>query len=148
MRTTGGSSFLSLCKLGGRLWNMYCLSRKKTEATTSFLQEHGIRAIPYHAGLDSAHVVRTEIFMNEAGVVWLRQLHLVWVLTNLTFDMFSIQVYLETWKRTISLGRRRDGEPADAFMLYGLDDIRQRRLFIQEAHGDDINAENTSALTH
>src|SRR3546814_8916757 len=31
------------------------------------------------------------------------------------------------------LGRAgRDGRPAEAFMLYGLDDIRQRRLFIEE----------------
>ena len=36
------------------------------------------------------------------------------------------------------LGRAgRDGEPAEALMLYGLDDIRQRRQFIQEDDGDD-----------
>lgn len=36
------------------------------------------------------------------------------------------------------LGRAgRDGEPAEAFMLFGLDDIRTRRMFIEEENTDD-----------
>src|ERR1700761_5373288 len=30
---------------------VYCLSRKKAEETASFLEEHGVRALPYHAGM-------------------------------------------------------------------------------------------------
>src|SRR5215475_275245 len=32
---------------------VYCLARKKTEQTAAWLREHGIAALPYHAGMDA-----------------------------------------------------------------------------------------------
>ena len=32
----------------------------------------------------------------------------------------------------------RDGQPAEAHMLYGLDDIRMRRVFIEQEDGDRV----------
>lgn len=39
---------------------VYCLSRKSVEATATFLREHGVRALPYHAGMDSADRSRVQ----------------------------------------------------------------------------------------
>lgn len=49
---------------------VYCLSRRKVEETAEFLTAQGIRALPYHAGLDAS--VRRENqsrFLREDGLV-------------------------------------------------------------------------------
>ena len=49
---------------------VYCLSRKKTEATAKLLQANSIRALPYHAGQESAERHSNQVtFMTEPGVV-------------------------------------------------------------------------------
>lgn len=39
---------------------VYCLSRKSTEATAEHLRKHGVRALPYHAGLDPEVRAKTQ----------------------------------------------------------------------------------------
>jgi ATP-dependent DNA helicase RecQ len=119
---------------------VYCLSRKKTEAAADLLVKNGLRALPYHAGLDSAErAANQDIFMTEPGVV---------MAATIAFGMgidkpdvryvfhANLPGNMEAYYQ--ELGRAgRDGRPADAFMLYGLDDIRQRRMFIEDDDGDD-----------
>jgi ATP-dependent DNA helicase RecQ len=119
---------------------VYCLSRKKTEAAAELLVKNGLRALPYHAGLESA--VRTanqDIFMTEPGVVMVAT-----IAFGMGIDKPDVRYVfhadlpgnMEAYYQ--ELGRAgRDGGPADAFMLYGLSDIRQRRIFIQDDDGDD-----------
>jgi ATP-dependent DNA helicase RecQ len=119
---------------------VYCLSRKKTEATGELLVKNGVRALPYHAGLDSAErAANQDIFMTEPGVVMVAT-----IAFGMGIDKPDVRYVfhadlpgnMEAYYQ--ELGRAgRDGEPADAFMLYGLSDIRQRRLFIQDDDGDD-----------
>ena len=49
---------------------VYCLSRKKTEETAALLSASGVRALPYHAGMDAgAREEHQNVFMTEPGVV-------------------------------------------------------------------------------
>ena len=120
---------------------VYCLSRKKTEETAALLAASGVRALPYHAGMDmAAREEHQNVFMTEPGVV---------IVATIAFGMGidkadvryvfhtdlpgSIEAYYQ------ELGRAgRDGARAEAHMLYGLADIQVRRQFIEsEDAGED-----------
>ncbi|MBQ20221.1 MAG: DNA helicase RecQ [Flavobacteriales bacterium] len=55
----------------GKSGIIYCLSRKKVEEIAELLQVNGIKALPYHAGLDSHSRVRHQdmFLMEEADVI-------------------------------------------------------------------------------
>jgi ATP-dependent DNA helicase RecQ len=120
---------------------VYCLSRKKTEKTAQFLAEHGIDALPYHAGMDKeAREANQNRFMTEPGVVMVAT-----IAFGMGIDKSDVRFVfhtdlpgsLEAYYQEI--GRAgRDGAPAEAHMLFGLEDIRMRRVFIdQEDAGED-----------
>jgi len=135
-RRDGTRQLLSFLKdHAGESGIVYCLSRRKTEATAALLARNGVRALPYHAGMEKeAREANQNLFMTEAGVV---------IVATIAFGMGidksdvrfvfhtdlpgSIEAYYQ------EIGRAgRDGAPAVAHMLYGLDDIRMRRVFIDE----------------
>ncbi len=114
---------------------VYCLSRRKTEETAAMLATDGVRALPYHAGMGKdEREDHQNAFMTEPGVV---------IVATIAFGMGidkadvrfvfhtdlpgSVEAYYQ------EIGRAgRDGAPAEAHMLYGLDDIRMRRQFIEQ----------------
>ena len=140
MRTDAKRQLLNVVKAHeGESGIVYCLSRAKTEKMAQFLNENGARALPYHAGMDADARARNQkaFMMEDGGVV---------MVATIAFGMGidkpdvrfvchtdmpgSVEAYYQ------EIGRAgRDGKPAVAHMIYGLDDLRMRRLFIEQDDG-------------
>ncbi len=117
---------------------VYCLSRKKTEEAAAVLREDGHHAMAYHAGMDKAERARAQdLFMTDPGTVMTAT-----IAFGMGIDKPDIRFVFHTdlpgspEAYYQEIGRAgRDGAPADTMMLYGLDDIRMRRLFIEQEDG-------------
>ena len=119
---------------------VYCLSRARVEDIAAFLSQNGVPALPYHAGMDAAvranHQAR---FLREESLV---------MVATIAFGMgvnkpdvrFVAHVDLPKsvegyYQETGRAGR--DGDPATAWMAYGLQDVVQQRRMIDESLGDE-----------
>jgi ATP-dependent DNA helicase RecQ len=118
---------------------VYCLSRKKVEETANFLNEHGIAALPYHAGMDTAtRAANQSRFLREDGLVMVATIAFgmgidkpdVRFVAHLDLPKSIEGYYQETGRAG------RDGAPADAWMAYGLQDVVQQRRMIDESEAD------------
>ncbi|HWD61210.1 MAG TPA: RecQ family ATP-dependent DNA helicase [Humibacter sp.] len=118
---------------------VYALSRKTVEQTAEHLKKQGIDAMPYHAGLDAGTRARTQSrFLRDDGVV---------IVATIAFGMGidkpdvrfvahidlpkSVEGYYQETGRA-----GRDGEPAVAWLAYGLQDVVQQRRMIEQSPGD------------
>jgi ATP-dependent DNA helicase RecQ len=115
---------------------IYCSSRRKTEELAEFLRQNGVKALPYHAGMEApARSRNQDVFLQEDGVVMVAT-----VAFGMGIDKPDVRFVLhadmpaniESYYQEI--GRAgRDGLPADTLTLYGMGDIRLRRLQIDES---------------
>jgi ATP-dependent DNA helicase RecQ len=119
---------------------IYCASRRKTEELADFLSGSGINALPYHAGMENAARSRNQdTFLQEDGVVMAAT-----VAFGMGIDKPDVRFVLhadmpaniESYYQEI--GRAgRDGLPADTLTLYGMGDVRLRRMQIDESEASD-----------
>jgi ATP-dependent DNA helicase RecQ len=115
---------------------VYCLSRKKVDETAAWLNAQGIPALPYHAGLDTATRTRhQQRFLREEGIVMVATIAFgmgidkpdVRFVAHLDLPKSLEAYYQETGRAG------RDGEPAEAWMTYGLNDVVIHRQRIDES---------------
>ena len=121
---------------------VYCLARKRVEEVAAWLQQHDLDALPYHAGLSSEVRERHQSrFLNEEGVI---------IVATIAFGMGidkpnvrfvahlnlpkSIEAYYQETGRA-----GRDGLPADAWMVYGLQDVITLRQMLESSEAGDAH---------
>lgn len=129
-----------LAEHAGEAGIVYCLSRNKVDAVAAWLAKMGLHALPYHAGMDAGARRRHQLrFLREDGVI---------IVATIAFGMgidkpdVRFVVHLDLPKSMESYyqetGRAgRDGEPADAWLLYGLSDVVQQRRMIDMGDADE-----------
>ncbi len=121
---------------------VYCMSRKKVEETAAWLRTEGFDALPYHAGLaDQVRSDNQSRFLREDGVV---------ICATIAFGMGidkpdvrfvahldlpkSVEAYYQETGRA-----GRDGAPAEAWMVYGLQDVVRLHQMVDQSDADDAH---------
>ncbi|MBK1693143.1 DNA helicase RecQ [Chromatium weissei] len=119
---------------------VYCLSRRRVEETAQFLNQKGVIALPYHAGLDADTRRRHQLrFLREDSMIMVATIAFgmgidkpdVRFVAHLDLPKSLEAYYQETGRAG------RDGQPATAWLAYGLSDVVMLRRMIESSNADE-----------
>ncbi|MBL4647470.1 MAG: DNA helicase RecQ [Gammaproteobacteria bacterium] len=119
---------------------IYCLSRKKVDDMAAWLQQQGRHALPYHAGLSTETRSEDQTrFLREDKII---------IVATIAFGMgidkpdvrfvvhMNIPKNIEAYYQ--ETGRAgRDSLPANAYMIYGMDDAAMQRSWINNSEAPE-----------
>jgi ATP-dependent DNA helicase RecQ len=119
---------------------VYCGTRRRVDDTAAWLNDQGIAALPYHAGLDAG--VREQHqrrFLREDGIVMVATIAFgmgidkpdVRFVAHLDLPKNIEGYYQETGRAG------RDGTAANAWMAYGLADVVNQGRMIDESEAEE-----------
>ena len=119
---------------------VYCLSRKKVDATADWLNAEMTRALPYHAGMDQEVRRRNQSrFLREEGIVMVAT-----IAFGMGIDKPDVRfvAHLDLPKSVEGYSQEtgragRDGDESEALMIYGLADVVQQRRFIEQSEASE-----------
>jgi ATP-dependent DNA helicase RecQ len=136
-----------LKKHNGNSGIVYCLSRKKVEEMADWLSAIGYNALPYHAGLRSDIRAKNQSrFLREENIIMCAT-----IAFGMGIDKPDVRFVIHAnipknieayYQETGRAGR--DGDKADAMLLYGVSDIAMLRNFIDDANSH----ENQKRIEH
>jgi ATP-dependent DNA helicase RecQ len=127
---------------------VYCLSRKTVEQTAAYLSEHGVRALPYHAGMsDAERSANQEAFQHDDVDVIVAT-----IAFGMGIDKSNVRFVIhrdmpkdvESWYQEI--GRAgRDGLRSDCFLFYSWADVKLHERFLRDVEDDGLRRQKRRA---